>query len=138
MAVDGKYGVDRAAEVLDVYQEMGRDIVGLQERGVAASLLFFKLDTLLTATVNPEATGKGRRAKVELDLLVARVSISRAEARSPEFISDRLLKVTLELCDRSRAMTFVVGYGPTDTQYDGEKHPCWTVLERIVKELPEN
>ena len=31
MAVDGKHGVGRAAEVLDVYQEMGCDIIGLQE-----------------------------------------------------------------------------------------------------------
>ena len=31
MAVDGKHGVGRAAEVLDVYQEMGCDIIDLQE-----------------------------------------------------------------------------------------------------------
>ena len=30
--------------------------------------------------------------------------------RSLEFISDRLLKVALELCGRTRAVTFVVGY----------------------------
>ena len=41
MAVDGKQGVGRAAEVLDVYQEMSCDIIGLQE---TRSLLFFKLD----------------------------------------------------------------------------------------------
>ena len=29
--MDGKHGVDRAAEVLGLYQEMGCDIVGLQE-----------------------------------------------------------------------------------------------------------
>ena len=31
MAVEGKHGVERAAEVLDVYREMGCDIIGLQE-----------------------------------------------------------------------------------------------------------
>ena len=67
MAVDGKHGVGRAAEVLDVYQEVGCDIIGLQERGVVASLFFFKLDMLFTAAASPEATGKGRMAKVELD-----------------------------------------------------------------------
>ena len=35
------------------------------------------------------------------------VSFSLAEVRSPEFISDRLLRVTLELCGRARAATFV-------------------------------
>ena len=35
MAVDGKHGMDRAAEVVGVYQEVGCDIIGLH---------FFKLD----------------------------------------------------------------------------------------------
>ena len=46
-----------------------------RKRGGAASLLFFKLDNmLLSAAVSPEAKGKGRRAKVELNWLFARVS----------------------------------------------------------------
>ena len=36
-----------------------------RKRGVVASLLFFKLDMLFTAAASPEATGKGRRYKVE-------------------------------------------------------------------------
>ena len=44
------------------------------KRGVVASLLFFKLDMLFTAAASPEATGKGRRIKVELGWLFARVS----------------------------------------------------------------
>ena len=74
MAVDGKHGVGRAAEVLDVYQEMGCDIIGLQETRRSGQSALHKLDTLLTAAVSPEATGKGRRAKVELGWLFARVS----------------------------------------------------------------
>ena len=42
--------------------------------GVAACLLFFKLDMLFTAAVSPEATGKGGTAKMELDWLFERVS----------------------------------------------------------------
>ena len=45
-----------------------------RKRGIAASLLFFKPDVLFTAAVSPEATGKGRRAKVELEWLLERVS----------------------------------------------------------------
>ena len=45
-----------------------------RKRGVGASLLFFKLDMLFTEAASPEATGKGRRAKVELGWLFARVS----------------------------------------------------------------
>ena len=41
MAVDGKHGVGRAVEILDVYQEMDCDIIGLQEtrRGGQSALL---------------------------------------------------------------------------------------------------
>ena len=45
--------------------------------------------------------------------LAGRTSITRA-ARPPEFVSDRLLKVTLELRGRAKAVTFVVAYAPTE------------------------
>ena len=45
-----------------------------RKQGVVASLLFSKLDMLSTAAASPEATGKGRRAKVELGLPFARAS----------------------------------------------------------------
>ena len=109
-----------------------------RKRGVVASLLFFKLDMLFTAAASPEATGKGRRAKQGGVGLAVRKSISRAEARPLEFISDRLLQVTLEFCGRARAVTFVVGYAPTDTQSVGKKNASWTALERVVKEVPEH
>ena len=46
--------------------------------------------------------------------------------------------MTFELCDRARALTFVVGYAPTDTQYVGKNHAFWTALDRVVKEVPEH
>ena len=49
-----------------------------RKRDVADSLLFFKLEMLFAAAVSSEATGKGRRAKVEFRLAV-RKSIPRAE-----------------------------------------------------------
>ena len=74
--MDWKHGVGRAAEVLDVYQEMGRDIIGLQEtrRSGQSALLQDGYHMLFTAAASPEATGKGRKAKVELGWLFARVS----------------------------------------------------------------
>ena len=47
--------------------------------------------------------------------LAVRTSTTRA-ARPPELISDRLLKVTLELRGRVKAVTFFVAYAPTETQ----------------------
>ena len=46
--------------------------------------------------------------------------------------------MTLELCGRARAVTFVVGYPPTNTQSVWEKHAFWTALEKVVKEVPEH
>ena len=43
-------------------------------------------------------------------------------ARPPEFVSDRLLKVTLELRGRAKAVTFFVAYAPTKAQNIRNKH----------------
>ena len=64
--------------------------------------------------------------------LAVRTSITRA-ARPPEFISDRLLKVTLELRGRAKAVTFFAAYAPTETQNASNKHAsgrAWTELWR--------
>ena len=67
--------------------------------------------------------------------LAVRTSITRA-ARPPEFISDRLLKVTLELRGGAKVVTFFVVYAPTETQNASKKHAFWTTLDRAVKEVP--
>ena len=59
--------------------------------------------------------------------LAVRNSTTRA-ARPPEFISDRLLKVTLELRGRAKAVTFVVAYAPTEPKNANNKHAFWTSL----------
>ena len=69
--------------------------------------------------------------------LAVRNSIARA-ARPPEFISDRLLKVTLELRGRAKAVPFVVAYAPTETQNANDKHAFWTSLDRVVEEVPKH
>ena len=136
MAVDGKHGVGRAAETSTCTKNWAATLSVCRKRDVAASLPFFKLGMLFTAAVSSEATGKGRRARWSWTGFCK--SISRAEARSPEFISDRLLKMTLELCGRARAVTFVVGYAPTDTQSIGKNNAFWTALEGVVKEVPKH
>ena len=67
--------------------------------------------------------------------LAVRNSITRA-ARPPEFISDRLLKVTLELRGQAKAVTFFVAYAPTETHDASKKHAFWTTLDRAVKDVP--
>ena len=137
MAVDGKHGVGRAAEVLDVYQEMGCDIIGLQETRRSGQSALLQAGYVVYCSGESGGDGEGKKGQGGVGLAV-RKSISRAEARPPEFISDRLLKVTLELCGRARAVTFVVGYAPSDTQSLRKKNAFWTALERVVKEVPKH
>ena len=126
MAVDGKHGVGRAA-----------DIIGLQETRRNGQSALLQAGYVVYCSGESGGDGEGKKGQGGVGLAV-RKSISRAEARPPEFISDRLLKVTLELCGRTRAVTFVVGYAPTDTQSLRKKNAFWTALERVVKEVPEH
>ena len=59
-------------------------------------------------------------------------------ARPPEFTSDRLLKVTLKLRGRAKAVTFFVAYAPTETHSASNKHAFWMTLDRAVEEVPRH
>ena len=132
MAVDGKDGAGRAAEVLDVYQEMGCDILGQQETRRSGQSALLQAGYVVYCSGEPGGDGEGKKGEGGVGLAV-RKSISRDEARPPEFISDRLLKVTLELCGRARAVTLVVGYAATDIQSVEKKNALCIALERIVE-----
>ena len=77
----------------------------------------------------------GKKGQVGVGLAV-RTSITRA-ARPPEFISDRLSKVSIELRGRAKVVTFVVAYAPTETQNANNKHAFWTSLDKVVEEVPK-
>ena len=133
MAVDGKHGPGRAVEVLDVYQEMGCDIIGLQEtRRSGQSALRRAGYYVVYCSGESGGDGEGKKGQGGVELAV-RKSISRTEARPPEFTSDMLVKVALEFCGRAQAVTFTVGYAPTDAQSVGKRHAFGTALERVVK-----
>ena len=83
MTVDGKHGVGTAAEVLDVYQEVGCDTIGLQETRRSGQ------GYVVYCSGESGGDGKGKKGQGGVGLAV-RKSISRAKARPPEFISDKL------------------------------------------------
>ena len=105
MAVEGKHGVGKAAEVLDVYQEMGCDIIALQETRRSGQSALLQPGYVVYCSGEFGGNGEGKKGQGGVGLAVHK-STSRAEARPPEFI-------TLELCGRTRAVAFVVGYAPT-------------------------
>ena len=133
MAVDGKHGVGRALDVLSVYDRLGCDVIGLQETRRSGHSAFSQAGFLVycSSECGDEKGGKKGQDGVEL---AVRTSTTRA-AHPPEFISDRLLKVTHELHGRAKAVTFFVAYAPTETH---NKHAFWTTLDRAVKEVPRH
>ena len=134
MAVDGTHGVGRALDVLSVYNRLECDVIGLQVTRRGGHSAFSQAGYLMyySGECGDEKGGKKGRGGVGL---AVRTSITRA-ARPPEFISDRLLKVTLELRGGAKVVSFFVAYAPTETQNASNKQAFWTTLDRAVKEVP--
>ena len=134
MAVDGTHKVVRALDVLSVYDRLGCDVIGLQETRRSGQSAFSQAGYLVYCSGECGGENGGNKGQGGVELAV-RNSITRA-ARPPEFISDRLLNVTLELRGQAKAVTFVVAYAPTETQNANNKHAFWTSLDRVVEEVP--
>ena len=114
MAVDGTHGVGPALDVLSVCDRLGCDVIGLQETRRSGQSVFSQAG--YSVYCSGECGGENSRKKRQGGVgLAVRTPITRA-ARSPEFISDRLLKVTLELHSRAKTVTFFVAHVPTQTQ----------------------
>ena len=131
MAVDGKHGVGRALDVLSVYDRLGCDVIGLQETHRSEHSAFSQAGYLVYCSGECGDENGGKKGQGGVGLAV-RTSITRA-VRPPEFISDRLLKVTHELSGPAKAVTFFVAYAPTETHDASKKHAFWTTLDRAVK-----
>ena len=136
MAVDGKHGVGRALDILSVYDRLGCDVIGLQETRRSGQSGFSQAGYLVYCSGECGDENGGKKGQGGVGLAV-RISITRA-AHPPEFSSDRLLKVTLELRGRAKAVTFFVAYAPTETHDASKKHAFWTFLDRAVKDVPRH
>ena len=136
MAVDGKHGVGRALDVLSVYDRLGCDVIGLQETRRSGHSAFSQAGYLVYCS--GECGDENGRKKGQGGVgLAVRTSITRA-ARPPEFISDRLLKVTLGLRGRAKAVTFFVACAPTETHNASDKHAFLTTLDKAVQDVPRH
>ena len=109
MAVNGKHGVGRALDVLSVYDRLVCDVIGLQETRRSGHSAFSQAGYLVYCSGQCGDKNGGKKGQGGVGLAV-RTSITRA-AHPPEFISDRMLKVTLELRGRAKAVTRYVFYG---------------------------
>ena len=78
-----------------------------------------------------------RKGQGGVGLAVKQTLIStRTATRPPEFISERLLKVTLDLRGRAKAVSFAVAYAPTENHDATKKNTFWAALDSAVNEVP--
>ena len=56
----------------------------------------------------------------------------------PEFISDCLLKVTLDLRGRPKVVSYVVVYAPAETADVSRKNVFWSALDSAVTDVPRH
>ena len=134
--MDETHGVGRAVDVLNMYDRLGCDVIGLQGTRRSGYSAFTRAgySVYCSGECSGENGGKKRQGGVGL---AVRTSITRA-ARPPDFISDRLLNLTLELRGRAKAVTFFVADASTETQNASNKHKFWTILDRAVEEVPRH
>ena len=116
--------------------EVGCDVIDLQETHRGEHLAFSQAGYLVYCSNECGGENGGKKGQDRVELAV-RTSIRRA-ARPPEFISDHLLKVILEVRGRAKAVTFFVAYAPTETQNANNKHAFWTSLDRAVREVSKD
>ena len=106
MEVDGTHGVGRALDVLSVWDRLECDVISLQETRRSGHSAFNPANLVYCSGKCGHENG-GNKGQGGAGLAVS-TSITRA-ARPPEFISDHLLKVILELRGRAKAVTFFCG-----------------------------
>ena len=120
MTFNGKHRVGRAAEVLGEYRQAGLDIISLQETRRDGQSQLRQAGYVVYCSGACGDKGGGKKGQGGVGLAI-RESITRAVVRPPEFINERLLKVTLKLHGRASAVSFVVAYGPTECTRDESK-----------------
>ena len=130
------HGVGRAQDVLSAYDRLGCGLISLQETRRSGHLAFSQAGYLVYCNGECGGENGGKKGQDGMGLAV-RTFITRA-ARPPEFTSDRLLKVILELRGRAKAVMFIVAYAPTETQNASDKHAFWTSSDRAMEEVPKH
>ena len=94
--------------------DWGCDVIGLQETCRIGHTAFIEAGYLMYCSGECGGENGAKKRQGGVGLIIAVKNSITSAARPPEFISDRLLKVTLELRGRAKAVTFIVAYAPTD------------------------
>ena len=135
MVVDGTHGFGRAFDVSSLYDRRGCDVIGQQETRRSSGHSAFPQACYLVYR-SGECCGESGEKKGQSGVGLAVKIYTRRAACQPEFINDCLLRNTLELPGRTKSVTFIVAYAPTEAHNASNTHYSFlTSLDRAVEEV---
>ena len=98
MAVDGKHGIGRAWEVLSAFRKLVCDVMGTYRGDTSQWTIDIRGSGIHTVYCSGESGGESqKKGQGGVGLAVKQTLGTHTTTRPPVFISDRLLKVTLDL-----------------------------------------
>ena len=137
LAFKGTNGIGHAEVIMNTCEDAGCDVIGLQEvrrNGQSA----FTAAGYVVFCLGADG-GKYEKKGNHGVGLAARESIVTGMDKGDvavECISARLMKVRIQLKEKSNGVSFIVGYAPTLDKSTSEKDYSWNSLDEVVKEVP--
>lgn len=137
MAIDGTHGPGRSKDDLRAFSELGMRMTMVQETRRDAVSLFFSQEEYVVYCSGNKAWKNSGQGGVGLAMNVAIVHQSTCSHKN---LNGRVLEVSCELMGKSKAVTFIIGYGPAEVQRSVKdvhaKTEFWELIERAVKKIP--
>ena len=135
LAFNGKKGIGHREAIMKVCrQELGCDVVGLQETG--HSTFTAAGYTVFCSGANGSTYKRKGTHGVGLAARESSVSGVGEDGLVVECVSARLMKGCIQLESKSCAVFFVVGYGLILVAPVREKYHCWNELNNVFSGVP--
>ena len=137
LSLTGRRGAGHAEVLLQKCKVLGCDVIGLQETRRPGQTEFAAAGYRVFCSGVDGSTGRAGQHGVGL---AVKESIIRGATWTQELTNERLMSMTFNLTGKSNAITFVVGYGPTDTVSNTreQKDMFWADLESAVSRVPSS
>ena len=137
LAFNGKNGIGHSEVILKVCQELGCDVIGLQETRRDGQSTFTAAGYTVFRS-GADGSKYERKGTYSVGLAVRESIVAGVEKGGlvVECISARLMKVRIQLEGKSNGVSFVVGYAPTLGSLAREKDHFWNALDSVVTGVP--
>ena len=134
---NSKNGIGHNEVILKVCQEVGCDVIGLQETRCDGQSTFTAAGYTVFYSGADDSKYK-MKGTHGVGLAVRESIVAGVEMGGlvVECISARLMKVLIQLEGKSNGVYFVVGYAPTLGSLAREKDHLWNALDSVITRVP--